>query len=1441
MNSPFSKALDIAAEIARLYVRAPDPTPILAHALPGVVWSGPGENEHCVGREALADFLRGVAKARDGASLAPVADIETKDLRLASRDGQGCVVSGVFEVGPVKSGESALDDAGSEDAGSDSKPGRARPCPVPGREPLRSGLARNARDGNPENKTRPRRVTLRVTYAFRLSGNAPKLAAVSVARAVCPRDEEFRASARESIPRRIERENRRIERLNGTIASGLKSNRDDPDHTLSVNGVVADITAQKRDRDAIEPRRDFFPGLYDTLPCGIVQYTLEPAPCFLNANGSTFGILGCAEKDLVGKFETSALAFVHPDDVEFVRTQVRGIVEDRRTRVFNHRVITPNGETRWLRVHSNAVKGVAGKDVLQAVLTDITDLERARRERNAAYENIPGGVAKIIAGRETRLVEANDNFYRMTGTAPEAWRRGRLDPVPPGDRALLRATMREKAANGSPADIEFRCLGPKGKGVIWLHMLGRCVERVGDDAVYQCVLIDVTEQKNTRIQLDRERERYRVATENSADVHFEYALKTGTITFYQNVRSGGSRDLSIKRIERFLDVAVERGVTTIEDLPLLRGALLGETSGTAELRLRDTSRDPNAPLRWFRIQSGPVYEGSKPSRVVGVIRDIDETRRLLQEREQLREIFDLELSRDYESIGRIDTASGGYVLYACGKEYYGMPPAGDFDAEMAGIMSRLAHPDDLGLCLSTLNVRAMRRALDENNGKEKTLFYRNTDAGHARWKCIRYSYFKSRSSILISERDVHDVRTARQKEENRISLLLSEVCDVVMETDMDTLRCGLWRPGGPAPDMPRENAEYEKFIRWYAARHVLDSERERFLKDMELARVLERIREDGSCNVDFAAPGPSGVSYKLWSLFLRRYDDGREYLLSYIKDVTGRVLELREREHEAEKNRQIIKDSLVAAEQASSAKSDFLSRMSHEIRTPLNAIIGMVAIAEKSLEKKEKTADCLSKIGVSSRFLLSLINDILDMSRIESGKISLADEVFDFRDFLNNLDTIFHPQAEAKGISFKTRIEGLTDDRYSGDTLRINQVLMNILSNAIKFTPRNGEVRVSVKESGRVQKHAYLRFTVRDTGIGMSRDMLDRIFEPFEQGDPAVIHHYGGSGLGLAIARNLVSLMNGYVSVNSEPGEGSVFTVELPVGLVEENEVPLPCEHGERLALVVDNDIVTAERLTLILRRQGVTASFVTSGEQALVSVREAMERGRPYDAVFVERRMAPDAPDMDGPRTAREIRAIAGTSHPAIIMTGDRESLEKAAKTPEADSLLVKPAFPTSVREAMTEALARRESPNAAPPPRTPEECDCSGRVVLLAEDNELNMEIARTLLEFKGMKVDCAENGRIAVDLFRASPVGHYDAILMDVRMPVLNGLEAAREIRGLDRPDAASVPILAMTANAFAEDMEETRSSGMNEHLAKPIETERLYDRLNAWFSKRTRERP
>ena len=536
---------------------------------------------------------------------------------------------------------------------------------------------------------------------------------------------------------------------------------------------------------------------------------------------------------------------------------------------------------------------------------------------------------------------------------------------------------------------------------------------------------------------------------------------------------------------------------------------------------------------------------------------------------------------------------------------------------------------------------------------------------------------------------------------------------------------------------------------------------------------------------------------------------------------TKYILVLSDRTADKEVN-QALSDAVAAAESASRAKSDFLTNMSHDIRTPMNAIIGFTTLAVTNIDDTERVKDYLTKTLASSRHLLSLINDILDMSRIESGRLHLEESEVSLSEVLHDIKTIVGGQVHAKQLELYMDALDVTDEDVCCDRTRLEQILLNLLSNAVKFTPAGGTVSVRVRQlAGTQHGCAQYEFRVRDTGIGMSTAFAKRIFEPFERERTSTVSRIQGTGLGMAITRNIVDMMGGTIEVQTEQGRGTEFIIRLPLrlqtGLRREERIE---ELAGLKALVVDDDFNTCDSVTKLLTRVGMRAEWTLSGREAVLRARQSIELGDPCRAYIIDWRL----PDMNGIEVARQIRSL-NDDTPIIILTAyDWSDIEAEARAAGVTAFCSKPMFLSDLRDALLTATGH--APKAAEPDVLPEaQADFRGRHVLLVEDNELNREIAVEILHEYGFLVDTAENGAIAVDKVRSSPAGRYDLVLMDIQMPVMDGYTATQRIRALNDPARAAVPIVAMTANVFEEERKRAFDCGMNAFLSKPLVIEAL----------------
>ena len=514
---------------------------------------------------------------------------------------------------------------------------------------------------------------------------------------------------------------------------------------------------------------------------------------------------------------------------------------------------------------------------------------------------------------------------------------------------------------------------------------------------------------------------------------------------------------------------------------------------------------------------------------------------------------------------------------------------------------------------------------------------------------------------------------------------------------------------------------------------------------------------------------------------------------------------------------QALSDAVAAAETANRAKSTFLSNMSHDIRTPMNAIIGFTTLAISNLDDKERVKDYLAKTLASSNHLLSLINDVLDMSRIESGKIHLEEVEVNLSDVLHDLKTIVSGQIYAKQLELYMDAMDVTDEDVYCDKTRLNQILLNLLSNAIKFTPAGGTVSVRVRQlAGKVRGCGQYEFRIKDNGIGMSPEFAQKIFEPFERERTSTVSKIQGTGLGMAITKNIVDMMGGTIEVQTAQGKGTEFIVCVPMrAQTEQRPVEKITELEGLKALVVDDDFNTCDSVTKMLVKVGMRAEWTLSGKEAVLRARQSIEMSDVYHAYIIDWRL----PDMNGIEVTRQIRSLHDDT-PIIILTAyDWSDIEVEAKAAGVTAFCSKPMFMSDLRETLMNALGHKQT-DAAQELLPEKDADFKDRHILLVEDNELNREIAQEILREYGFRVDTAENGAVAVEKVSTAAPGSYDLVLMDVQMPIMDGYTATRQIRALDDPALAGIPILAMTANAFDEDRRNALESGMSGFLSKPI---------------------
>ncbi|SEQ04412.1 Signal transduction histidine kinase [Lachnospiraceae bacterium NE2001] len=666
----------------------------------------------------------------------------------------------------------------------------------------------------------------------------------------------------------------------------------------------------------------------------------------------------------------------------------------------------------------------------------------------------------------------------------------------------------------------------------------------------------------------------------------------------------------------------------------------------------------------------------------------------------------------------------------------------------------------------------------------------------------------------------------RALQDNLITAMASDYRSVYY-ADLDNDDAVCYRGDSDDTDQSPEGTHFrfsERF-RYYAETHVAEEYREGFLKFIDIDNIRSTLSESRLMTYRYLVRFEDKEFYEMLRMAGVRLAANRDDGIVHDVGVGFTIIDKEMREEMA--RNELLSEALASAEQANKAKTAFLSNMSHEIRTPMNAIIGLDSIALNDAETPEKTKGYLTKIGESANHMLSLINDILDMSRIESGRMVIKNEEFSFPQLLEALNTMFSGQCQEKGLDYQCHVSSDVNDFYIGDGLKLRQVLINVIGNAVKFTEK-GSVSFNVKKTAGYDGKSTLVFEVVDTGIGISDEFLPHLFDTFAQEDESTTSKYGSSGLGMAITKNIVEMMNGNIEVKTKKDEGTTFYITVTLSDVDKNENQsgdVEINPEEMSVLIIDDDEVACEHARLVLEKAGISSEIAMSGEEAIEKVKLRHARRMPYNLILVDWKM----PGMDGVETTRRIREIVGNESAIIILTAYRwdDVLEEALQA-GVDSFVAKPLFATVVIEEFKSALKRKSVQGSST-----KKVDLAGKRILLAEDMQVNAEIMMMVLEMREMKVDIAENGRVALEKFDSSEPGYYDAILMDMRMPEMDGLEATKRIRGLDRDDAKTIPIIALTANAFDEDVQRSLQVGMNAHLSKPVEPERLYQTLEEFI--------
>ncbi len=722
------------------------------------------------------------------------------------------------------------------------------------------------------------------------------------------------------------------------------------------------------------------------------------------------------------------------------------------------------------------------------------------------------------------------------------------------------------------------------------------------------------------------------------------------------------------------------------------------------------------------------------------------------------------------------------------------------------------HEDDQEKLFLASRIETMQKRLQ--NEIRYSVAVREVAAGNMRWLSFEVNRGVDSNHAAVSFMDVSEEKETKIKlEQMDIVKALSRDFTEIVQADLGENTSVAFKARGEMVDYDnRITRKYDETWENFIDTYVYPADRKQLKKRVSAPSLLRAMKETETLVIPFRVVVNDEIVHCQVKYVIT--GDDRRHLIMGIRDADAEVKAEEER-------RKTLQDALAAAEHANRAKTTFLNSMSHDIRTPMNAIIGFTALAAAHIDNKKQVEDYLEKISVSSEHLLSLINDVLDMSRIESGKVKIEEKDVHLPDVLHDLRTIIQANVHAKQLELFIDTVDVVHEDIICDKLRLNQVLLNLISNAVKFTKPGGTLSIRVIEKDDAPNgYASYMFRVKDSGIGMSKEFQSHIFEPFTREQTSTVSGIQGAGLGMAITKNIVDMMGGTITVESEIGKGSEFTVCLQFRI---NGTPSHWEQIPRLvglhALVADDDFDTCASVTRMLGKIGMRAEWTTSGKEAVLRAQLAMENDDEFSAYIIDWIM----PDMNGLETVRRIRAIIGDSKPIIILTAyDWTEIEEEAREAGVTALCSKPLFMSELRDALLKPIGKKEETET--PAELPDEI-FTGKRILLVEDNELNQEIAATILEERGFSVDVAGDGTVAVEKMETADAGRYDIVLMDIQMPRMDGYEATRRIRAMEDKDKANIPIYAMTANVFEEDRQKALDAGLDGHIAKPIDIDNL----------------
>ena len=1185
---------------------------------------------------------------------------------------------------------------------------------------------------------------------------------------------------------------------------------------LGVYGVSTDIT------ETVELQSS--KSLLDSIPGAAFRCKRSVEGEILVANDGFYRLCGYTREEFSEHCGNEMLSLLYlPDKKEFEKIIRQQLRESNALIHADFRIMRKDGSLRWVEVRGRL--GEEGKDAktVFCLLTDITaqkeaEVELALRDEALYYadKSLSAGTVINGLGLATPLLYVSDNMEHLIGYSKsefqEMYKSQYVQLIHPDDyeRVLaLNAQYGEKKLKHF--EVEFRFIRKDGS-IIWVLDKSDLLDNFRGQQAYLTMFIDISSQKATELELKKRSAMTQVLLDHSGLSLWEYEPDKDRITQLMLGKDCHHQGMTV--IENFPYCLIEQNYlkdsSVADQLNLLQKIKDGAPTATADIWYA-----PSGMEEWCeRVTYVSIFDADgKVYKSYSTTHDITQEKLAEQHyEEELQRSLSLHNDKLLTNV-RANLTNNVIESYIAAEHvriaYDGIP----YDESVEALAATGYTEEEQNLLRRMLSAKRIRAEFEQGIHEYSLDYRRKTHDNKVIWVNINIRTYQ----------DMHsgDIKSFMYSTDVNQEHLLKEALKRLSCVDYDYIGCidaandsyFLFDFNDKYAAVPPISKEYYSSVRAYTEMYVSPEDIDDVMHMMSLDVVLDALEEKSIYTIRVKVHGFEN-EIRLKQLKYFYLDKESKQLIITRADVTDVVTE-------QQRQQELLKSALRQAEQANNAKTDFLSKMSHEIRTPMNAIIGMNTLAAQSIHNTDVAGDFIAKVGISARYLLTLINDILDMSRIESGKLNVRNEKIPTEEFLRGINNIIYEQASANGLSYDSIITGFVANSYQGDAMKLQQILLNLLGNAVKFTPRGGKVQLIISQEHIKNGKAILRFVVNDTGVGISEEFQKKMFEPFEQEHTGITTAYAGTGLGLAITKNLVQLMGGTISVNSIVDVGTEFIVNIPLGIVDEQEhTHTSVCFNKMSALIVDDEILICEQAERILTEIGMRAEWVDSGYKAVATVKAKWQEGKGYDIILVDWKM----PEQDGIETARQIRAIVGQNVTIIVITAyEWAEIEREAKEAGVNLLITKPLFKNSLISSFERIFSEKIPPKPAIQNTI---YDFTGKRVLLVEDHMLNVEVAKRLLQSKGMQVDVAENGLMAIECFSKVPVGYYDVILMDIRMPIMDGLTAARSIRQLKKETAKTIPIIAMSANAFDEDIEKSRLAGMNAHLTKPIEPDLLY---------------